>query len=76
MPRVKGRGQKKCEWSFDGTYKHPIELDTSGELPHLKVEPWKVMDKVLDLWHENVDLIERNESFPWGIVYGWRKVET
>jgi len=55
-------------WSLRSGFKQPFKLvkDINGE-DCLNVEPWLFTDRVLELWRNNLELIDQNEDFPWVI---------
>ncbi len=69
MPKVYEQGKKLPEWIF-----HHEESIFAFELREINghslliVQPWLVVDKIIQLWQENLDLLELNESFPWAQV--------
>ena len=45
-----------------------MSLETIDGIRWLKVQPWKFMDKVLELWDQNFELLRQSGSFPWAII--------
>ncbi|GIK40605.1 MAG: hypothetical protein HND46_22705 [Chloroflexi bacterium] len=69
MPKKKDRGKNLSGWRFEGEFTQAIKLDkTNGSFQELQVQPWLFMNKVIELWQDNIDLIDRNESFPWARI--------
>lgn len=55
------------QWAFHHTY--PVmALDSAGGVRFLKVQPWKFMHRVLELWQGNLDLLRASGSFPWAAI--------
>jgi len=45
-----------------------LSLETIEGVRWLKVQPWKFMDRVLELWDQNFELLRESGSFPWAII--------
>ncbi len=71
MPKQMEQGEKKFpDWIFHHTKDtHPIEIRDIDNSPVLFVQPWMVLNKVIALWQENMELIDKNVSFPWAEVF-------
>ncbi len=41
--------------------------------PVLFVQPSKVVNKVIALWQENMELLDKNVSFPWAEIFSLDK---
>lgn len=66
MPKMKDKGVEIAKgWQTSSAFQVPITL---GKDDILKVEPWRFRDRVLELWKDHIDLIEKNESFPWATI--------
>lgn len=69
MPKVREKDKKLPDWIF-----HHEKSDFAFELREhnrqslLIVQPWLVVEKIVQLWQENLDLLEQNQSFPWAQV--------
>lgn len=70
MPKQSGYDGKSLPvWQFHHSFKQPVELGTDPRgLSILKIEPWLFTKKVIDLWRQNLDLLDQNASFPWGNI--------
>lgn len=65
MPKQLNRGKKITpDWKLSANYSIPIEISGGS----LKINPWRVVDKVLSLWRQNIHLLDQNKSFPLGTV--------
>lgn len=60
------RGTQFPEWSVSG--EHPRIQLQPGSPGLLKVQPWPVRDRVLELWGSRPNLIDANQSFPWAMI--------
>ena len=70
MPKQHEQGGKLPAWRFDHSQtSHPIKLLNINGEELLMVQPWKVVDKVITLWRENSELLNKNTSFPWAHVF-------
>ena len=67
MPKQKANNEILPPWGFNSTYP-ALLLDDINGLPFLKVEPFKFMHRVLELWEGNFDLLRATESFPWASI--------
>lgn len=69
MPRQRAHGKRTLPtWAFRHSFPKPVELsEHNGEL-FLKIQPWLVVEKVLSLWQNNLNLLEKNNNFPWGNI--------
>ena len=70
MPNQRKYGKQTLPtWAFRHDFPRPIELfEYKGQLV-LKIQPWLFMKRVILLWQENLDLLEENDSFPWGSIF-------
>ena len=67
MPLQKSHGEALPKWAFLHSY--PLmALESIGGEPFLKVQPGRFMDRVLELWEGNFDLLRSSGSFPWATV--------
>ncbi len=54
---------------FVSHHDYPLmALETINGEKWLKVQPWKFMDRVLELWDQNFELLRQSGSFPWAII--------
>ncbi len=69
MPKRKDRSRELPLWRFHGKFSQPINLDKENNISQeLQVQPWLFMKKVISLWQENLDILDRNDSFPWAKI--------
>ncbi len=54
-------------WVFRDDFP-PVELAEWNGEQVLKVQPWKIMEKVVSLWQQNMHLLDQNKSFPWANI--------
>ncbi len=62
-------GPALTPWQFSHTFCRPIQFDSSGEQRILQVQPWLFRDVVLRLYHDNPQMIDHNQSFPWASIF-------
>lgn len=71
MPKVykQGKSKKLSDWIFHHEKSDfAFEVRESNGQSLLIVQPWLVVEKIMQLWQENLDLLEQNETFPWAQV--------
>lgn len=69
MPKIHETGERLPEWVFHHEKSDfAFELRESNGQSLLIIQPWLVVDKVIQLWQDNLNLLEQNESFPWAQV--------
>jgi len=69
MPKQKQNDDKNLpRWAFQQSFSLPIELITYRSELILKVHPFLFADRVIELWEDNIQLIENNDSFPWASI--------
>jgi hypothetical protein len=66
MGKQVDRGVVLPSWSVSESY--PVLVLDAGTPGHLRVQPWRFRDRVLELWKSRHDLIEANSSFPWATI--------
>lgn len=69
MPKKKDRGNVQLPpWAFENNFP-AVELATylNGG-PILLVQPWKIMNRVIELWEAKPDLLEASDDFPWASI--------
>jgi hypothetical protein len=68
MPMQKKQGRVLLpRYAFHHLYPPMVLENIQGE-KWLKVQPWKFMHKVLNLWDSNFELLQKNGSFPWANI--------
>lgn len=68
MPLQKNHGNKTLpSWAFHYSYP-PMALEDVNGKPFLKVQPWKFMNRVLELCEDHFDLLQSSGSFPWATI--------
>jgi hypothetical protein len=67
MPMQQQHGKTVPRWAFHHSYPLMALEDINGEV-WLKVQPWKFVNKVLDFWISNLDLLQQSKGFPWGNI--------
>lgn len=69
MPKSRARPNKDCpRYMLLLDLPLPIQWGRSADTKVLLVQPWLVMQRVLDLWRQNIDLLDRYELCPWANV--------
>ena len=69
MPKQAQSRPKLPSWAFRHDFPRPVKLAVEQGQKVLKVQPWLFMNKVLSFWSENLGLLDRSDSFPWGNIY-------
>jgi hypothetical protein len=46
------------------SFVNPVELADWGVEPALRIQPWRFMNRVIELWQDNIELLEASGSFP------------
>jgi hypothetical protein len=70
MPKIYEHGNKLLDWRFEHGKSAPaFEVKEINGKSLLIVQPWLVIERIIQLWQENLDLLEENESFPWAQVF-------
>ncbi len=68
MPvQLQGRSRLP-KWLIAEGYSRTIELTTDTP-PVLRVEPWKFVQRVIELWQGDITLLSANKSFPLAEIY-------
>lgn len=67
MPLQMKYGKPLPRFAFHHLYP-TISLEEINGEKWLKVQPWKFMDKVLNLWELNFELLQKSGSFPWANI--------
>ncbi len=65
LPKQREHGSKNLpDYILHHSFTIPVELVDWGGEPALRIQPWLFMFRVIDLWQDNIDLLEESESFP------------
>ena len=68
MPKQREYGKPvQAKWAFREDFP-PVELAEWNGEKVLMVQPWKIMEKVISLWQQNMHLLEQRKSFPWANI--------
>jgi len=67
MPLQQARDSRLPKWAFHHNYP-AMALGTSDGQPFLKVQPWKFMERVIELWLPSLPLLRASGSFPWATI--------
>lgn len=69
MPLQQEHGEPTLpRWHFSGRFSRPVELFSHSGGQVLRVQPWLVVDRVVQLCQENLVLFAGNDSFPWADI--------
>jgi hypothetical protein len=68
MPKRQDYNLQLPPWRFLGEFTQPVKLCKIDEKSELQVQPWLFMNKVINLWENNLDLLDRNQKFPWAKI--------
>lgn len=68
MPKQRDRSQHLPRWVFSQSFDQPIALASLEGRLLLRVQPWLFWHRVVDLWQENLHLLEESNSFPWADI--------
>jgi len=67
MPLQRTHGVPLPRWAFHHLYP-VIALEKCNGENWLKVQPWKFMNRVIELWDTNFVLLSQSNSFPWANI--------
>ena len=68
MPKQQEYGQHTLpRWAFRSDFPAVELAEWNGERV-LKVQPWRIMEKVISLWQQNLHLLDQSKSFPWANI--------
>lgn len=67
MPMQQKLGEILPKWASHDSYP-PMALENIKGEKWLKVQPWKIMEKVLSIWELNFDFLRQSGSFPWADI--------
>jgi hypothetical protein len=69
MPIVdEQRNSKLLSWGFHNDFKKPIQQGKLDGADALLIQPWLFAQRVIQLWQENLTLIDKARCFPWADV--------
>lgn len=65
LPKQSEHGKRKLPgYILHHSFINPVELADWGGEPILKIQPWRFMHRVIELWQDNIELLEESGSFP------------
>jgi len=69
MPMQRERGRQTLpRWVLSGRFHLPAQLVSQDGRHHLLVQPWLIVDMVVDLCQASLPLFAQNDSFPWADI--------
>ncbi len=69
MPKASSYGKAVLPtWILYNNFARPMQMGKANGGDALMVQPWLFVETVLQLWRENIALIDENDSFPWANV--------
>ncbi len=69
MPIINKQGENTLlGWAFRNEFEKPIQWGKVNGIDALLIQPWLFTQRVVQLWQENLTLIDKNSSFPWADV--------
>jgi hypothetical protein len=69
MPIIDEQGGGKLpSWGFHDGFKKPIQQGKLNGVDALLIQPWLFTQRVIQLWQENLTLIDNARYFPWADV--------
>lgn len=68
MPKQKEYGKPLPGYILHHSFIEPVKLTNVNGESILMIQPWLFMNRVIELWQDNLELIEKNESFPWANI--------
>lgn len=69
MPKQLERGNNNLPWYVLRHDLPMISLEEQNGEAVLLIQPWLFMERVLELWHENLDLLAADDNFPWAGIF-------
>ena len=65
LPKQSQHGMKNLPgYILHYSFTVPVELGDWRVEPALKIQPWRFMHKVIELWQDNIELLVASKSFP------------
>lgn len=65
MPKQRNEGKRDLPgYVFHESFTVPVELVVFGKEEILKIQPWLLISRVLDLCQAEIELLAKNNSFP------------
>ena len=65
FPKQTEHGEKRLPgYILHTSFPSPVDLGDWGGEAVLRIQPWLFMYKVIELWQDNMELLDANESFP------------
>ena len=65
LPKQSEYGRKNLPgYILHHSFTMPVELVDWGGEPALKIQPWRFKFRVIELWQDNIELLDESESFP------------
>lgn len=69
MPKSKdNRNHKLPPWRFNESFGRAMELCESDGIRELRIQPWLFTSRVIELWTQNIPLLDASGSFPWANI--------
>jgi hypothetical protein len=69
MPKSSDHGNVNLpKWAFHHKFNQPIQMGKINGDDGLLIEPWRFTQRVIQLWQDNLMLIDKNDSFPWANI--------
>lgn len=69
MPKYLKGTERSPKWYFHHKFSEPITLNQRPDGDwYLDIQPWKVMDRVIEICLQNINLITETKEFPWAVV--------
>ena len=65
LPKQSEHGRKNLPgYILHHSFTIPVDLVDWGGEPALKIQPWRFKFRVIELWQDNIELLDESESFP------------
>jgi hypothetical protein len=69
MPKQAEYGKRLPGYVLHHSFPQAIDLSDWGGQPVLRIQPWRFTNRVIELWQDNVDLLDQSPSFPWPNIF-------